>query len=475
VRKKVLNFLVVFLIFFAPSLLAQQASLSLHEEGCPSVFNAPLCQIKTEWGLEKWSNTPTLSDPDQTPFSFGVKVTEVGTRKILSTTGTIIMANSGVLSAPLSSIVLNLQIQNAGSSEYPLGEICYTTVQSAIAVASDLCKNSNVAKICSTDVIGSPHSNLTLYDYLTNNELLLKDLPPVPHTASPVCDNAVKLDFKGEFDITGDTRFDAINYVRFEILVTFGSAGERGGGNGSCTQDVNCNGIIDPDDTLTALVNESEENNIRTIAFRAAFSMPSCDDTICSTVILSDQGAQANPAGCLTLTSDEVYDTLTSIGTPGTEYEYEITGTVTCGEKRCSTAVENTATLQGDNCDVIIEQSTVQASFVVKCSTGVSGVNEESQNPNIKSFTLFGNSPNPFNPETEISYYLPKDGEVKIVIYNTLGQKIKILVDEFQKAGYRTAPWDGKDESGKAVASGVYFYKVQADKELQVRKMTLIK
>lgn len=473
-RKKVLNFLVVFLIFLAPTLLAQQASLSLHEEGCPSVFNAPLCQIKTQWALEKWSNTSTLSDPNQTPFSFGIKVTEVGTRKILSTTGTIIMANSGVLSAPISSIVLNLQIQNAESSEYPPGEISYFTVQSAIAVASDLCKANNVAKICSTDVIGSPNSNLTLYDYLTNNELLLKDLPPVPHTESPVCDSAVQLNFKGEFDITGDTRFDAINHVRFEILVTFGSAGERGGSHASCTQDVNCNGIIDPDDPLTALVNESEENSIRTVPFRTEFHMPSCD-TICSTVILSDEGAQANPEGCLTLTSDEVYDTLTSIGTPGTEYEYEITGTVTCGEKRCSTAVENTATLQGDNCDVIIEQSTVQASFAVKCSTGVSGVNEESQNPNIKSFTLFGNSPNPFNPETEISYYLPKDGEVKIVIYNTLGQKIRTLVDELQKAGYRSARWDGKDEFGKPVASGVYFYKVQANRELQIRKMTLVK
>jgi hypothetical protein len=474
VRKKVLNVLVVFLIFLAPNLLAHQASLSLNEWKCPSVVNAPLCQTKTEWGLEKWSNTPTLSHPNQTPFSFGVKVTEVGIRKILSVTGTIVMVNSGDLSAPISSMVLNLQIHDFGGFPHPLGEMCYTTVQSAIAVASDLCKSSNVAKICSSDVMGSPNSKLTLYDYLTHNELLLKDLPPVPHTASLVCDSAVKLNFKGEFDITGDTIFGTINQVRFEILVTFGGAGKRSCSDASCTQDVNCNGIIDPDDTLTALVNESEENNIRTIPFRAEFHMPDCD-TVCSTVILSDEGAQANPEGCLTLTSDEVYDTLTATGIPGTSYDYQITGMATCGERRCTTTVENTATLQGDSCDVIIDQPTAQASFDVKCSTSVSGVNEESQNPDIKKFTLFGNSPNPFNPETEISYYLPKDGEVKIIIYNTLGQKIRTLVDEFQRAGYRSARWDGKDQLGNPVASGVYFYRVQANRELQVRKMTLVK
>ena len=92
-----------------------------------------------------------------------------------------------------------------------------------------------------------------------------------------------------------------------------------------------------------------------------------------------------------------------------------------------------------------------------------------------KSFTLFQNYPNPFNPQTQIRYAIPKDCDVKVTIYNLLGQRVRILVDERQRAGSKTVHWDGKDEQGVEVASGIYFYKIQAEEFVQTKKMLLLK
>jgi hypothetical protein len=90
-------------------------------------------------------------------------------------------------------------------------------------------------------------------------------------------------------------------------------------------------------------------------------------------------------------------------------------------------------------------------------------------------FSLSQNYPNPFNPETDISYTLPQDFHVKLTIYNMLGQKVKVLVDEQQIAGYKTVRWDGKDQDGNEVGSGIYFYRLQAGEYNEVRKMVLAK
>ncbi len=92
-----------------------------------------------------------------------------------------------------------------------------------------------------------------------------------------------------------------------------------------------------------------------------------------------------------------------------------------------------------------------------------------------QEFSLSRNYPNPFNPETEISYGLPRDCDVKLTIYNIAGQKVRTLIDQHQTAGYKVIHWNGKDEQGKPVASGVYFYKIQAGDLSQSRKMLLVK
>ena len=90
-------------------------------------------------------------------------------------------------------------------------------------------------------------------------------------------------------------------------------------------------------------------------------------------------------------------------------------------------------------------------------------------------FSLSQNYPNPFNPETEISYALPSACPVKLFVYNLLGQRVRTLVDEYQAAGHKSVLWDGTDEDGNQVASGVYFYRMQAGDNADVKKMILMK
>jgi hypothetical protein len=90
-------------------------------------------------------------------------------------------------------------------------------------------------------------------------------------------------------------------------------------------------------------------------------------------------------------------------------------------------------------------------------------------------FSLSQNYPNPFNPQTVISYSLPQDAHVKLVIHNILGQKVKTLVDEHQSAGVQSVCWDGTDDKGNQVSSGVYLYKLEADEFSDMKKMLLVK
>ena len=90
-------------------------------------------------------------------------------------------------------------------------------------------------------------------------------------------------------------------------------------------------------------------------------------------------------------------------------------------------------------------------------------------------FDLSQNYPNPFNPSTEISYSLPRTSHVTISVYNIQGQLTTTLVDATQTAGVYSVAWAGNDMGGRKVASGVYFYRMQADGFSESRKMVLLK
>jgi hypothetical protein len=90
-------------------------------------------------------------------------------------------------------------------------------------------------------------------------------------------------------------------------------------------------------------------------------------------------------------------------------------------------------------------------------------------------FSISQNHPNPFNPTTIIEYTLPARSNVQIEIFNLLGQKIKVLVNAEQPAGNYEIAWDGKDNDGQTLSSGIYLYKITTNKYTNSKKMVFIK
>ena len=97
-----------------------------------------------------------------------------------------------------------------------------------------------------------------------------------------------------------------------------------------------------------------------------------------------------------------------------------------------------------------------------------------------KVYELEQNYPNPFNPSTTINYALPFSSEVSIEIYNILGQRVRLLLNEQQMPGYYEIVWDGRNDFGSVTASGVYVYRMAAkasggESFAQTRKMLFIR
>jgi hypothetical protein len=108
----------------------------------------------------------------------------------------------------------------------------------------------------------------------------------------------------------------------------------------------------------------------------------------------------------------------------------------------------------------------------------LTGATKPGPNPEVEiptHYSLAQNFPNPFNPSTTLAYSLKEAGHVTISIYNVLGQNVKTLVDEHQAAGNYTKVWDGHDDSGSEVASGIYFYRIKAGDFSDIKKMVLMK
>ncbi len=96
-------------------------------------------------------------------------------------------------------------------------------------------------------------------------------------------------------------------------------------------------------------------------------------------------------------------------------------------------------------------------------------------------FSLKQNYPNPFNPSTVIKYDLPEQSQIKLTIYNMMGQEVAVLVDGIQSTGCHKAAWIGTNSSGKALSSGLYFAEIKivgkesGEKFNSVKKMLLVK
>jgi len=116
----------------------------------------------------------------------------------------------------------------------------------------------------------------------------------------------------------------------------------------------------------------------------------------------------------------------------------------------------------------IIPNQNITLNFIM-----IPSANEDPVSP-VLATTLKGNLPNPFNPSTTILYDILEPCEVRLDIYNTRGQKIRTLIDAPINHGHHSVVFDGKDDHGRGISSGVYFYRFKAGKYLATRKMLLM-
>ena len=90
-------------------------------------------------------------------------------------------------------------------------------------------------------------------------------------------------------------------------------------------------------------------------------------------------------------------------------------------------------------------------------------------------YKLMQNYPNPFNPSTVISYTIPKSGFVKLQIFDITGKQIRSLVNTIQQPGRYDISFNGRDDYGNTIPSGIYFYTLSSEKYTETRKMLMLK
>jgi len=118
---------------------------------------------------------------------------------------------------------------------------------------------------------------------------------------------------------------------------------------------------------------------------------------------------------------------------------------------------------------IVIPNQTTTVNFIL-----IPGSGTDDPAVPVTRTELLGNYPNPFNPSTTISYALKDNAPVELLIYNLKGQKVKTLVRETQSSGRYHVIWNGRDETGRAVSSGVYHYILRAGTFKATRKMLLV-
>jgi hypothetical protein len=113
-----------------------------------------------------------------------------------------------------------------------------------------------------------------------------------------------------------------------------------------------------------------------------------------------------------------------------------------------------------------------ESEFALLAPDNVTG--DETPKAPAASF-LAQNFPNPFNPTTRIAFGLAAPGNVSLRIYDAAGRLVRVLVEGERSAGHYAELWDGRDSSGRAVASGIYFYRLRAGSFSETRKMALLR
>jgi hypothetical protein len=118
---------------------------------------------------------------------------------------------------------------------------------------------------------------------------------------------------------------------------------------------------------------------------------------------------------------------------------------------------------------------TTEVEYAVMICPKPSPVEEEEGSFVPQDFELYQNYPNPFNNETVIRFNLLKPAEVTLAVYNILGQKVRTIVEGRLGAGPQTLSWDGQDEKGNDLSSGIYFYRLKAGELTETKRLVLLK
>ena len=113
------------------------------------------------------------------------------------------------------------------------------------------------------------------------------------------------------------------------------------------------------------------------------------------------------------------------------------------------------------------------ACLEVECGSGVKDETGGREKPS--GFALFQNHPNPFNQTTKIEFTLAKSGFVSLSIYDLLGRRVRTLASEHLPSGYKSVLWDGRNDSGEDVASGIYFYQLRVRDFSETKTLVILK
>jgi subtilisin family serine protease len=141
----------------------------------------------------------------------------------------------------------------------------------------------------------------------------------------------------------------------------------------------------------------------------------------------------------------QTYFYLDTTAVPGLTYEYAL------------------ASISDNNLPLVVQPLSSNVTFIPTGTT------------NIPPVSLHQNAPNPFNPNTKITFDLTRDAHVILIIYNILGQEVRVLINEQRGAGSHSESWDGTDAGGRVLSSGVYFYKLTAGTFQDIKKMLLLR
>ncbi|MBT6625382.1 MAG: T9SS type A sorting domain-containing protein, partial [Gemmatimonadetes bacterium] len=139
------------------------------------------------------------------------------------------------------------------------------------------------------------------------------------------------------------------------------------------------------------------------------------------------------------------------------------------------------ATAQRTDIDILVLQTTAIGEHWIRMRRHIEVSDMptavlESHDPTLPAeFALSQNHPNPFNPETMIHFDLPTPGETELSLFNLMGQRVATLVSGSRDAGSYMLRWDGRDDTGRELASGVYLFRLIAGDQIETRKLTLLR